>query len=130
MNIAETKIIEFHAKEYEYDSGIDVQMDEEYAFRTNVVEKLKDWIVPTTLDGFFNPLLLFFKKRVKGENCFKLIAMIKNNNDEMYIVIGSDSGPKTCPMPGRLFFFVNDADSKSAYKNNKGSIEIQITRVE
>ena len=130
MNIAETKTIKFHTKEYEYDSGIDVQIDEEYVFKACVIDKLMDWFVPTTLDGFFNPLLLILKKRVKSENCFKLIAMIKNNDDKKYIAVGSDSKVKTCPMPGRLFFFVNDADSKSAYKNNKGRIEIQITRVE
>jgi hypothetical protein len=130
MNITETRTIEFHANEYEYDSGIDVQIDEEYVFKACVIDKLMDWFVPTTLDGFFNPLLLILKKRVKSENCFKLIAMIKNNGYKKYIAVGSDCRVKSCPISGRLYFFVNDADSKSAYKNNKGSIEIQITRVE
>ncbi|MBK7227182.1 MAG: hypothetical protein IPH96_17875 [Saprospiraceae bacterium] len=39
-------------KEYEYDSGIDVQMDEEYVFKACMIDKLMDWFVQTTLDGF------------------------------------------------------------------------------
>lgn len=105
---------------------VEVKRGERYHITADSKQRWTDWFIRTTPDGFFNILASLAGLRVKGVKCFSLCGAI-NEDDTTAFAIGSDK-VFSIDKDGLLSFFANDAAKH--YGNNKGSIEINIKRVE
>lgn len=83
--------------------------------------------VKTTPKGFFNPLLWFSGRRVKGVKCFALCGSIGQGDQPYCFYIGDQDTDLTVPKSGNLYFFPND--SKDHYGNNSGRVVVAVRRL-
>ncbi|MFY7909299.1 MAG: hypothetical protein ACOVO2_07095 [Emticicia sp.] len=127
MKIGEVIKVSVKADElYSSEPKILVNIGEIYQIKVNKKQYWKDSFVTTNPDGFFNPLLFISGRRVKGVKCFCLCATI-NANEENHFKIGSGIHEFKIEQQGTLFFFPND--SINHYRNNSGSISLEIKRI-
>lgn len=105
---------------------LDVFKDEQYSFQVGQEERWTDWFKKTDADGFWNPLLLISKPRLRGVKCFALCGTI-GQDETNHFAIGSSLRNHTISVSGQLYFFPND--SFKHYDNNKGMIIVQLKRV-
>jgi hypothetical protein len=128
MTVGETACVCVQADKLWNDSGIDVLPSQTYNF---VVPETEQWIdldIPCGADGYDStPLIGIWEafRRVPTENWFKLIGTV-GHSIKPPIVIGSRLIGFLPPYPGRLYFFANDLTCM--YWNNKGSINVRVTR--
>ena len=128
MTIEETACVCVEADKVWNDSGIDVLPNETYNFVVPQSESWIDYDIPCSADGYAStPLIKMWEsfRRVPDENWFKLIGTI-GRSVKPPIVIGSQLTGFSPPFPGRLYFFANDL--LLMYWNNKGSINVRVTR--
>lgn len=124
LNIAETVILTILAADKYSGETLTVQKDEQYTFGVAADQKWRDWGFSCGADGYFNLLASVFGQRVKGAKCFCLCGVYDQNDDTAF-AIGS-AKTLTTTREGTMSFFAND--SRGFYFNNKGSIQIAITR--
>lgn len=127
MQVSEEQEVKVLAKElYSCNPSIIVEEGQVFELTVNPEQTWKDWCIKTPPDGFFNPFLMFFKKRVKKAKCFCLCGTI--DKDELnHFQIGSGVFSFTAFKGGNLYFFPND--NVGHYKNNNGSIVLTIKRI-
>ena len=128
MTIEETACVCVEADKVWNDSGIDVLPNETYNFVVPQSESWIDYDIPCSADGYAStPLIKMWEsfRRVPDENWFKLIGTI-GRSVKPPIVIGSQLTGFSPSFPGRLYFFANDL--LWMYCNNKGSINVRVTR--
>jgi len=90
-------------------------------------QKWRDWFISTTPDGFYNIIASLAGLRVPHVKCFCLCGGFNEDVATAFAIGSSKIFDITVP-DGELSFFPNDA--KGAYKNNKGSITINIKRLQ
>ena len=104
---------------------LDVAPDEVYSFSVLPDQIWTDWFRKVGAEGF-KKSFLFPQPRLAGTNYFCLCGCIENGEKEILFEIGNELKSYKVQIAGNLFYFANDY--KSAYWNNKGSIEFEITR--
>jgi len=128
MTIEETACVCVEADKVWNDSGIDVLPNETYNFVVPQSESWIDYDIPRSADGYAStPLIKMWEsfRRVPDESWFKLIGTI-GRSVKPPIVIGSQLTGFSPSFPGRLYCFANDL--LWMYWNNKGSINVRVTR--
>ena len=124
LNIAEKAILTIQAADKYSGETLSVKKEEQYTFAVAADQKWNDWYVRASADGYFNFLASLFGQRVKGIKCFCLCG-VYDQNDATAFAIGS-SKTIIAGQDGTLSFFAND--SRGFYFNNKGSIQLSVTR--
>lgn len=127
LNIEESIIVKVFAEDYYSREYIEVKEGEVYSFSSLKSPKWIDWFMPSNANGFWNPILLNSKKRVKNVTCFKLCGTI-NQNEDGHFMIGGNLVDHEIKKNGALYFFANDHFNLKYYKNNHGFIRLTITR--
>ena len=103
-----------------------INKDENYLFFCNNDQFWMDWFIKTSPNGFYNLLASIHGLRIKSAKCFCLCGAY-NNSDNGAFAIGIRKEVKIIES-GTLSFFAND--SSKYYKNNKGTIELNINRIQ
>jgi hypothetical protein len=119
------KVIVIARDPYGGDPVIEVQKNEVYSFQANEGKTWKDWFIPSSAEGCWNPALLLAKKRVKEARCFTLCGTI-DQNEENHFIIGAGLKSFSILQSGELYFFAND--SLNFYCNNKGCMTVEVRR--
>lgn len=128
LNIGDLEKIEIFASDYYSKNHILIQRNEIYSFSVKEDDCWKDAYIKTNADGFFNPILFNRKKRVKNQKCFKLCGTIGKTEDDSHFAIGTNH-LWTATKSGKLYFFANDHKNIKYYRNNKGSIILNVRRL-
>jgi hypothetical protein len=126
LRVGESRILTIQAVDFVSTQKLEVQKEEVYDFDCNPTQRWKDWFISSGPDGFYNPLASLVGLRFKNVKCFALCAGYISNQSESF-VIGSGIEKKSISSTGELFFFAND--SPKHYRNNRGSVEMKVTRV-
>ena len=105
---------------------LSVKSGEEYEFFCDPGQYWKDWFIRTGPDGYFNPLARLAGLRTKRTPCFCLCG-VYDYDDNTAFAIGSIKLFEI-KSTGVISFFANDA--KGYYKNNSGSIKLNVTRLQ
>jgi hypothetical protein len=134
-------------------SGIKVEKGQQYLF--GVVEQTEPWIdgdVESTPEdgwtsGFYNLIgqIVSFLKRSNKANWYALIGTIEENDEDSFAVFrkglnSTEAAPRSGEVskssdwpavmmtkPGELYFYANDMNGR--YFNNKGTLQLRITRI-
>lgn len=124
MDINECQSISITSRDYWNNTGIILQEGFTYDFKAEGI--WTDWFIQCNADGFSKWYrgLLGRYKRSKHDNWFALMGCI---NKENIFLIGTEKKEFMAPMTGELFCFANDISW--AYRNNKGSLTLTITRI-
>ena len=102
-----------------------VKSGEHYRCYCQPAQRWKDWFIWSGPDGYFNPLAWLFGTRVKGSKCFCLCGVFDRDDGTAFRIgterrIEVENGASLC-------FFAND--SRFAYRNNSGSVRVEVTRL-
>jgi hypothetical protein len=126
VSINEDILITIQAKDlYGGTPTLTVEAGQIYSFEVLPNQEWHDAFIRTDADGFFNFLLWFSGRRVKGVKCFTLCGTI-GQNEEQHFKIGQNLQHFKISTSGELYFFPND--SIRHYGNNKGSIKLTVRR--
>lgn len=108
------------------DTGIRLIAGQEYHF--TATGEWIDWYIPCNADGFASPSPFFWPfewvRRAPGARWFALIGAI-DHDPFTHFLIGANR-TMVITLSGELTCFAND--NAFAYWNNRGSIELTITR--
>lgn len=129
MKLGETASVCVRADTRWNDSGIDLVPGCDYSFIVPNGETWTDWTEACGPDGYKStPLLRFWEefRRVREADWFTLIGTI-GRSARPPIIIGSKLLNFPPPYPGRLYLFANDV--WCMYWNNKGQIDLKVTRI-
>lgn len=129
MNISPGQTVTISVEATELFGGspiLTVTKGDVYSFSASKHQIWEDSWVKTNVEGFFNPLLWISGRRVRGVKCFALCGTI-GKDESHHFRIGSSLEHFDVPATGKLYFFPND--SISHYHNNKGTIEVVVTRI-
>jgi hypothetical protein len=127
LKVGEFKQLDIDAWEEYSSNRITITEGEIYHVWCDDKQYWKDSILPSaTPSGFFNALALIAGMRVKKTKCFCLCGAY-NEKDSTGFSIGIDKTFITHNGYDELSFFPND--TKNFYKNNQGSITINIMRL-
>ena len=118
--------LEICAKEEWSSHVIATETGEKYHVWCNSDQYWTDWFIKSSPEGFFNILAFIAGFRVKGVKCFCLCGGYKQNINTAF-PIGMSKEFAVSESGGELSFFAND--SPNYYKNNKGSIVINVERI-
>lgn len=99
---------------------------EKYHVWCNPGESWTDWFIKSSPKGFFNILASIVGLRVKGVKCFCLCGGYQEDINTAF-PIENNKEFEVDTAEGQLSFFAND--SPNHYKNNKGSIIINVKRI-
>jgi hypothetical protein len=125
LSVGEVKRVRVDSREYWNDTQIDVAPGEEYAFAVEGKQTWHDASHACGADGYtawVNTLAGPFKRF--RDKLFTLVGAVDKRHD---FRIGS-SNPSWKPAArGRLFAYANDV--RGFYKNNRGALELTVTRV-
>jgi hypothetical protein len=126
LNTGETKTITVSARDKKAgDHILDVAPGEWYSFKVPDGERWKDWYIDTDAEGY--PRKPFFPEpRLQGVNYFCLCGLIEGGDKVSLFKIGKELPAYEIAMEGRLYYFANDYHY--AYWNNKGAIQLEVTR--
>ncbi|WP_044290745.1 hypothetical protein [Rivularia sp. PCC 7116] len=129
MNIGESVSAVILAKEKWNNTGINLIANQEYHLTASASEKWVDWFILCNADGFPSSNWILKNterlRRVPDENWFALIGAINFDSGNLF-KIGTDK--KLQPtQSGILTCFANDIPFM--YWNNKGSIQLVVTRI-
>lgn len=102
-----------------------VSAGETYEFHCDGKQRWIDWFIKSSPRGFWNPLAKLAGLRVKKANCLCLCGCY-NDQDYHAFPIGTGN-VVTIAHSGFLSFFAND--SAAHYRNNKGSVTLEIRRL-
>lgn len=109
------------------DTSIQLIAGNEY--RLTAAGQWSDWYIPCTADGFASPnmFLRIFEwlRRAPHERWFALIGAIDRNPRTQFLIGAQRT--MIAPATGKLTCFANDVGF--AYWNNRGSVELTITRL-
>lgn len=126
LEIGESLTKRVIATNYWNDTGVRLVAGQEYCL--TATGQWTDWYIPSTADGFASPngLLRIFERlrRAPHERWFALIGAI-DRDPRTHFLIGAQR-TIIAPVSGSLTCFANDVGF--AYWNNRGSVELTITR--
>ncbi|MBV6627505.1 MAG: hypothetical protein KI793_32055 [Rivularia sp. (in: Bacteria)] len=129
MNIGESVSAVVLAKEKWNNTGISLIANQEYHLTASANEKWVDWFISCNANGFpsSNPILKYTEgfRRVPEQNWFALIGAIDFDSGNLF-KIGTDKILQAT-QSGILTCFANDIPFM--YWNNKGSIQLVVTRI-
>jgi hypothetical protein len=129
MNIGESKTALIFAKQKWNNTGINLVDNQEYHLRSSANEKWIDWFIQCNADGFASSHWILKNserlRRAPQENWFALIGTINFNINNLF-KIGTDKILQA-NQSGILSCFANDIPFM--YWNNKGSIQLIVTRI-
>lgn len=127
MQVGESSNALIKARSMWNDTGIILVAGQEYHFRGT--GQWRDWTITCGGEGYESPNLFLrlgeFLRRLPQEPWFALIGSIEKDN-QTFFRIGEErvfSPSKT----GRLYCFANDLSI--AYGNNRGSLQLLVTRL-
>ena len=122
LAVGESMTFPVYANDFWTNSGLQVQQGESYTFSASGT--WTDLFFTCDADGYTNWYIALYNglKRMQGENFFKLIGAINQNN---LFAIGK-SNTITIQNNGELNLFANDANG--FYFNNFGHVHLTITR--
>lgn len=126
LSLNQTAHFTVNANKLYSDEMISVKFGEEYEFFCDPGQHWKDWFISSGPDGYFNPLAGLAGLRTKRTPCFCLCGAY-DYDDSTSFGIGSIKIVEI-KSTGVISFFANDA--KRYYKNNSGSIKLNITRLQ
>lgn len=126
LSIGEEKTLLLSAKDIYSKETLAVSPGERYLFFCDEDQSWADWFIKTTPKGFFNLLASIQGLRVKNVKCFCLCGAY-NQSDAGAFAIGMRR-EATIQEAGSLSFFAND--TAGYYHNNKGSIKVNIVRIQ
>lgn len=127
LKVGEVKQLNIDAWEEYSSNRITIRQEEIYHIWCDDKQRWKDSILPSASpSGFLNVLALIAGMRVKKTKCFCLCG-VYNEKDSTAFSIGIDKTFTTTNGYDELSFFPND--TKNFYRNNKGSIIINIVRL-
>ena len=131
LAVFEPRIVTVEANAiYGGDPRLEVNDGEIYTFECLPHQRWSDWILPAVSpDGGFNPVSWLFRPRLKDAQYFCLCGAIGENESHLF-KIGSQLSEKKMMASGPLCLFANDYLSRLAYKNNRGRIQVKITRLD
>ena len=116
------------SRDYYSDSSLSVKSGESYYFNVGPNNKWWDFVIRSSPCGFNNFLVKDSKKRLPGVKVFCLCGTFeKNENDHFKIGQGLESFEIL--KDGTIYFLANDHCEPFWYKNNFGSIQLDITRI-
>jgi hypothetical protein len=114
-----------HADQRYSRDGLIVNTGERYLFQVDKNDRWIDLFIPSSANGFTNPLAMISGIRIKGVKCFCLCGCL-NEDDTSAFPIGT-SAEITMKQSGNLSFFPND--SWDYYKYNFGFVNLKIKRI-
>lgn len=126
IQVAESLTLELMACEEYSSNTITVAEGQSYHICCDEKQRWRDAIFSSKPTGYFNPFALIAGMRVRKTKCFCLCG-VYDKDDSTGFAIGINKTfivPKECE---QLSFFAND--TKNYYKNNHGSIVINIIRL-
>lgn len=126
LDAGQTKVLDIIACEKWSSHKLAVSQGEKYRIWCDDKQQWKDSFIKSSPDGFFNILAFIAGQRVKGVKCFCLCGAY-NKDISTGFAIGS-SKEFDVTISGELSFFPND--TSWAYGNNKGSIKINVLRIQ
>jgi hypothetical protein len=126
LSLNQTAIFTINANELYSTEMLSVKYGEEYEFFCDPGQYWKDWFICTSPDGYFNPFAWLAGLRTKHTPCFCLCG-VYDYDDSTAFAIGSIRIIEV-KTTGVVSFFANDA--KGFYKNNSGSIKLNVTRLQ
>ena len=126
LSLNQTAFFTINANELYSGEMLSVKYGEEYEFFCDPGQYWKDWFIRTGPDGYFNPLARLAGLRTKHTPCFCLCG-VYDYDDSTAFAIGSIKLVEI-KSTGVISFFANDA--KGYYKNNSGSIKLNVTRLQ
>ena len=101
-----------------------VRAGELYEITCDGQQRWKDWFIPSSPEGFWNPFAVLAGLRVKKAKCFCLCACY---NDDISTAFPIGTGKEVrVELDGYISFFAND--SHNHYKNNSGEVKVVATR--
>lgn len=126
LNKGEEVTLTVYARERYSLQRIAVKRSEAYMIRCDEDQRWYDLIIPSSPNGYRNPLAAWFGLRVYGEKCHCLCGAW-NESDKRTFATSTDTALVVQPMEeGTLSFFANDV---LGYEwNNWGSIQVKVMR--
>jgi hypothetical protein len=126
LTVGETKTITVSARDKKGgDLILDVGPGEWYSFKVPGDQQWKDWYINCGAEGYPKKPL-FPEPRLRGENYFCLCGLLETNHNALMFKIGKELPDHEIGTEGKLYYFANDF--KYAYWNNKGVIQVEVTR--
>lgn len=117
------KTILYNSKLKNLDTLLDIKSGDKISVIVKIKEPWKDWVIPSSLEGFNNCLAFLFPPRWKSQKYYCLCACIGENED-YFFKIGIGLTELEIKKSGRLYIFVNDYEKEMSYANNKGLVEL------
>jgi hypothetical protein len=109
------------------DTEIELSKDSHYKYEAT--GEWKDWFIKCNANGYSNFLMDLFLRPIKrnpSAKWFQLIGVV-NKDTSCSINLGI-KGEFIAPENGRLWVYANDFEF--AYRNNYGSIDLEVKKVE
>jgi hypothetical protein len=126
LNTGETKTITVSSRDKKGgDLILDVSPGEAYSFKVPQGQQWKDWYIECDAEGY-PKRPLFPEPRLRGVNYFCLCGLLENDNTPLMFKIGKELPAYEITSEGKLYYFANDFNF--AYWNNKGVIQVDVTR--
>ena len=125
LSPGETSLIKVKASNIYSTDQLEVVEGEVYKIWCNKGQWWVDLFIPTTPDGYLNPIANMFGQRIKGVKCMCLCGTY-NNDDTDGFAIGNKLEFKIIKT-ALLSLFANDVPGYEW--NNLGSIEVNIERI-
>ena len=126
LEVNECQILEIRARDLYSKNYLATKKGQAYEFSVGKEQRWIDMFVKSRADGFRNFFLRDKRKRVPGHKCFKLCGTV-GKNEEHHFSIGSNR-VWMAEQDGDVHFFANDSKTFFFYKNNRGSIKLQVLR--
>lgn len=105
---------------------LEVAPGESYSFKVPEGQQWKDWYIDSDAEGY--PKKQFFPEpRLSGVNYFCLCGLLESGSSTSLFKIGKELPAYEISAEGRLYYFANDF--KFAYWNNKGVMQLNVTRI-
>ena len=126
LTTGETKTVTISARDKKGgDHILEVAPGESYSFKVPEGQQWKDWYINADAEGYPQKPL-FPEPRLRGVNYFCLCGLLESGNTVTMFKIGKELSAYEITMEGCLYYFANDY--KYAYWNNKGVMQLEVTR--